>query len=422
MAAATATGQPGWLTARRERATTLAERLDLPTYKGRPGWEFTDISSLDLSAYAPAGEGDAAAAESGDALFVGLEGPIVVTQVDASTVEVVGDLPDGVIVTTLERAAAEHPELVERHLGTIVAGEDAFVARNDAGFAGGLFVHVARGVILAHPLLVTVVQDTDRTALNWRSLIVVEDGGQAEVWEQYLSSDPDRDGLFNTVVELVVGENANLRFVNGQNLSEKSWIFGTQRAEVGRDGALDWVSLGFGSARGKVRMETKLAGKGADGRVTGAYASHRRQHVDFDTTQEHAAPHTTSDLAFRGVLQGRSEAVWRGNIIVDPGAQQTDAFQESRNLLLSKRAHADAIPGLEIQANDVRCTHAAAIAQIDADQLFYLRSRGLKPDVAKRLVIEGFLAELVERFEEGPVRTVLGGALERRLGLILGEI
>jgi Fe-S cluster assembly protein SufD len=421
LASATAE-QPGWLAARRERAASLSETLELPTYKGRPGWEFTDISSLDLAAYAGAGTGDAAAAKNADPLFVGLEQPIVVTQVDATTVEVAGELPDGVVVTTLEQAAVSHPELVEKHLGTIVAGDDAFVARNDASFAGGLFVHVSGGAVVPHPILVTVVQDDDRTALNWRSLIVVEDGGQAEVWEQYLSSDPARDGLFNTVVELVVGDNATLRFVNGQNLSEQSWIFGTQRAEVGRDGALDWVSLGFGSARGKVRMETKLAGPGADGRVTGAYASHKRQHVDFDTTQEHAAPHTTSDLAFRGVLQGRSEAVWRGNIIVDPGAQQTDAFQESRNLLLSKRAHADAIPGLEILANDVRCTHAAAIAQIDAEQLFYLRSRGLREDVAKRLVIEGFLAELVERFEEGPVRTVLGGALERRLGVILGEL
>ena len=141
-----------------------------------------------------------------------------------------------------------------------------------------------------------------------------------------------------------------------------------------------------------------------EARVTGAYATHGRQHIDFDTTQEHAAPNTTSDLAFRGVLTGRSTAVWKGNIIVDPGAQKTDAFQESRNLLLSKRAHADAIPGLEIQANDVRCTHAAAVAQLDPEQLFYLRSRGLPLEVAKRLVIEGFLAALVERFEEGPVR------------------
>jgi Fe-S cluster assembly protein SufD len=411
--------QPGWLAARRERAVAVSASLDLPSYKGKPGWEFTDISALDLTAYAPAGAGDAAAAERAEALFQGLEAPYVLMQVDATTVALPEALPAGVTVTSLERAAAEHPELVERHLGTIVSADDAFVARNDAGFAGGAFVHVAAGTVVDRPILVTAVQGAARSALDWRTLIVVEDGAQAEVWEQYLSADSEQDSVFNTVVELIVGENARLRFVCGQALSERSWIFGTQRAEVARDGALDWVALGFGSARGKVRMETKLAGPGADGRVTGAYASHGRQHVDFDTTQEHAAPHTTSDLAFRGVLQGRSEAVWRGNIIVDPGAQQTDAFQESRNLLLSRRAHADAIPGLEIQANDVRCTHAAAIAQIDPEQLFYLRSRGLRDEAAKRLVIEGFLAALVERFEEGPVREVLGGALERRLGAVL---
>ena len=167
---------------------------------------------------------------------------------------------------------------------------------------------------------------------------------------------------------------------------------------MARDGSLEWVVLGFGSGRGKVRTETLLAGEGADAKVTGAYAPHGRQHIDFDTTQEHGAPNTTSDLAFRGILADRSSAVWRGMIKVDPGAQQTDAFQECRNLLLSKRAHADAIPGLEILANDVRCTHAAAIAQIDREQLFYLRSRGLDEAIATRLVIEGFMAELVERF------------------------
>ena len=181
---------------------------------------------------------------------------------------------------------------------------------------------------------------------------------------------------------------------------------------MARDGALDWVALGFGSAKGKVRMETLLAGPGADAKVTGAYAPHARQHVDFDTTQEHGAPNTTSDLAFRGILADRSSAVWRGMIKVDPGAQQTDAFQVCRNLLLSKKAHADAIPGLEILANDVRCTHAAAVAQIDKEQLFYLRSRGLDQASSTRLVIEGFMAELVERFEEGPMREALGTALD----------
>ncbi len=167
-------------------------------------------------------------------------------------------------------------------------------------------------------------------------------------------------------------------------------------------------------------MDTQLAGPGSDAKVTGAYATHGRQHLDYATTQEHAAPNTTSDLAFRGILDGRSSTVWSGMIKVDPGAQQIDAFQESRNLLLTKTAHADSIPGLEILANDVRCTHAAAIAQIDPEQLYYLRSRGLELDKAKRLVIEGFLEATVERFQPGFVREAVAGALERRLEAVLG--
>jgi Fe-S cluster assembly protein SufD len=296
-----------------------------------------------------------------------------------------------------------------------------FVARNDAGFIGGAFVYVPRGVVVAAPIVLTAIQSQEATELHRRTVIVLEEGAEAAVWEQYVSGSDELDSVLNVVSELIVGDNARLRYVCAQDLSERSWIFGAQRAEVGRDGRLDWVALGFGSARGHVRMETRLGGEGADARITGAYATHGRQHIDFDTTQEHAAPNTTSDLAFRGVLLGRSNAVWKGNIIVDPGAQKTDAFQESRNLLLSKRAHADAIPGLEIQANDVRCTHAAAVAQVDPDQLFYLRSHGLPEPDAKRLVIEGFLAALVERFEPGPVREVLGDALERRLSLVLGD-
>ena len=417
-ASATATAEPAFLAARRERAVRLSESLELPQFKGHAGWEFTDISGLDLAAY-----GASPASTNGNAAVSIFEpaAALELRQIDAGASVASGELPPGVIVSTLEDAAREHPELVERHLGTVVAGEDIFVARNDADFRGGAFVYVPAGVALEHPILLTAVQAATGTELDRRTLIVLEEGAQAEVWEQYLSGSEEVDGVFNTVVELVVGDAARLRYVCGQSLSEHSWIFGAQRAEIGRDASLDWVALGFGSARGRVRMETRLGGPGAEARVTGAYATHGRQHVDFDTTQEHAAPNTTSDLAFRGVLQGRSTAVWKGNIIVDPGAQKTDAFQESRNLLISKRAHADAIPGLEIQANDVRCTHAAAVAQVDPDQLFYLRSRGLREDVAKRLVIEGFLSALVERFEQGPVREQLAAVLERRLALVLAD-
>jgi Fe-S cluster assembly protein SufD len=343
--------------------------IELPQFKGRPGWEFTDLTDLDLRAYTPA----PVARDGGvDALW-SLGDP---------------ELPEGVSVQ--------------------IDGDNTTVT-------------VARNVVLEQPISLTAVQSEGGTLVNQRTRIVLQEGAQAEVWEQFLSAADDLDGIFNITTELVVGDAAHLRYVCGQGLSETSWVFGAQRGEVGRDASLDWVALGFGSRSGHVLMETRLAGEGADARVTGAYASHGRQHIDFDTTQEHAAPNTTSDLAFRGVLQGRSSAVWKGNIIVDPGAQKTDAFQESRNLLISKRAHADAIPGLEIQANDVRCTHAAAVAQVDPEQLFYLRSHGLPEETAKQLVIEGFLAALVERFPEGAVRETLSAALERRLELVLAR-
>jgi Fe-S cluster assembly protein SufD len=415
--------EPEWLAARRSRAAELAASLDLPSFKGTPGWEFTSLAKYDAAAFAPAraGEGDAGAVERVQTLLEAPEGAITLGQVDGLVLETPDAVEDGPVVLPLSLAVERHPELVEPHLGTIVAGDqDLFTASNDAEWTGGAFVYVPRGVRVDAPILLTAIADATGTALHRRTLIVLDEGAEAEVWEQFLSGSEDGEAMLNTVVELVVGQNARLRYVCGQDMNEKSWIFGTQRAEVARDGKLDWAAVAFGSSRGKVRMETLLAGEGAEGVVTGAYAPHARQHLDFDTTQEHGAANTRSDLAFRGILSGRSSSVWRGMIKVDPGAQQTDAFQDCRNLLLSKKAHADAIPGLEILANDVRCTHAAAIAQIDPDQLFYLRSRGLEQGQAQRLVIEGFMAELVQRFEEGPIRDALGGAIERRMTQVLG--
>ena len=211
------------------------------------------------------------------------------------------------------------------------------MARNDAVWSDGVLIHVPRGVRVAEPIRIELGLSEPGSALNWRTLIVLDEGAEAEVWEHHDSPDDATEGLLNSVVELSVGQDATLRYVSSQDISESAWIFATQRAEVERDGRLDWTALGFGSARGKVRMETKLAGPGSEARVTGGYAGGAGQHLDYDTTQEHAAPNTTSDLAFRGVLGAGSTAVWRGMIRVDPGAQRTDAFQESRNLLLSPR-------------------------------------------------------------------------------------
>ena len=381
--------QPAWLDERRRHGASLARELPLPDQKAK-GWEFTDLSGLDLDAYA---EGSAAPVVSG---------------------------AEGATVLPLSEALSTHNDLLHERLGSLVPVEgDPFVAHNEAAWQDGVLVYVPSGVVLSEPVQIEVPVDAAGTAINWRTLIVLEDGAEAEVWEHWSSPNDGVDAVLNSVVELAVGQGATLRYVNTQDISEKSWIFATQRAEVQRDGRLDWAALGFGSGGGKVRMETKLAGPGSEARVTGGYAGGAGQHLDFDTLQEHAAPNTNSDLAFRGVLAAGATAVWRGMIKVDPGAQQTDAFQESRNLLLSPEAHADAIPGLEILADDVRCTHAAAIAQVDKDQLFYLTSRGLDDETAKALIIEGFLESLVERLAEGPVRDSISEALEMRLAEIL---
>jgi Fe-S cluster assembly protein SufD len=380
--------EPAWLEERRRRGASLAQSLPLPDQKAK-GWEFTDLSGLELDAY------EAASAEA----------------------EIAG--AEGAIVLPLSEALGSRAELLEERLGALVPVEDPFVARNEAEWRDGVLILVPGGVRLSEPIRVEVPVDRDGAAFGWRTLVVLEEGAEAEVWEHWSSPGDEVEALLNSVVELSVGQGATLRYVNTQDISEKAWIFATQRAQVERDGRLDWAALGFGSARGKVRMETKLAGPGSEARVTGGYAGGAGQHLDYDTTQEHAAPNTNSDLAFRGVLAAGATAVWRGMIKVDPGAQQTDAFQESRNLLLSTEAHADAIPGLEILADDVRCTHAAAIAQIDKDQLFYLTSRGLDPAAAKSLIIEGFLESLVERLAAGPVRDEVSAALARRLAEIL---
>jgi Fe-S cluster assembly protein SufD len=379
-----AQAEPDWLTERRRNGASLARELPLPDPKAK-GWEFTDLSELDLDAYPP--EPGTAAIEEG-------------------------------VAVQLADAVTNDPELVRARLGSVVpASGDPFVARNEAEWRQGALVHVPAGQAVAEPVRIAVEPGAEGTGLAWRTLIVVEEGAEAEVWEDYGSA--GGGGLFNGVTEIVVGDGANLRYVCRQELPVDSWVFATQRAEIGRDASLEWVALGFGSARGKVRMETKLDGRGSSARVTGAYVGAGRQHLDYDTTQEHAAPNTTSDLAFRGVLAERATAVWRGMIHVDPGAQGTDAFQESRNLLLSHRAHADAIPGLEIEADDVRCTHAAAVAQVDREQLHYLRSHGLPEPAAKRLIIDGFLQALVERTAASPVRDALSDALEGRLAEVL---
>jgi Fe-S cluster assembly protein SufD len=249
----------------------------------------------------------------------------------------------------------------------------------------------------------------------WRLVIVAEEGSRASLIEEYASPAADTAAYSNAVTELFVEQGAKLEYVSLQNLSTETWHFATHHARVGRDGELDWVAGGFGSKKGKTRIQNDLSGSGATSRVTGAYFADGDQHLDYDTFQEHIAPNCESDFAFKGALRDNATAVWRGMIRVEPDAQKTNAYQECRNLMLSKTAHAVPIPGLEILANDVRCTHGATVSRVDLEQLFYLMSRGLSRTEAERLIVRGFFQDVLDRIELAPVREAVTAALEARI-------
>jgi Fe-S cluster assembly protein SufD len=296
-----------------------------------------------------------------------------------------------------------------------VGADDKLTAHNAASWKHGLLVRVPRGVELDRPLFVRIASSVPGGSLFWRLLVIAEEGSRFSFIEEYASASPDQSAYSNAAVELFVEQGAKLEYVSLQNLSTETWHFATHHARVGRDAELDWVAGGFGSKKGKIRIQNDLAGEGATSRVTGCYFADGVQHLDYDTFQEHIAPHTTSDFAFKGALRDTATTVWRGMIRVEPDAQKTNAYQENRNLLLSDRAHADSIPGLEILANDVRCTHGATLGRVDREQLFYLMARGLPRSVAERLIVRGFFQDVLDRIELEPVRETVAAALEARI-------
>jgi Fe-S cluster assembly protein SufD len=301
-------------------------------------------------------------------------------------------------------------------LGSLVGWEDdKFAAHNAAAWQHGLLVEVPAGIELDRPLFVRVTNAAERGSLFWRLLVIAGEGSRFSLIEEYASVSPELSGYFNGVAELHVEQGAKLEYVSLQNLSRETWHFASHHARVERDAELDWVSGGFGSKKGKVRIQNDLAGPGATSRVTGAYFADGEQHLDYDTFQEHIAPNTESDFAFKGALRDHATAVWRGMIRVEEDAQKTNAYQECRNLMLSPTTHAVPIPGLEILANDVRCTHGATVGRVDREQLFYLMARGLPRPEAERLIVRGFFQDVLDRIELEPVREAVTSALEARI-------
>jgi Fe-S cluster assembly protein SufD len=373
--------------------------LPLPTTKDE-AWRFTDLAGFDPDSYRA--NGAAAVTTAPTMLEIEAAG---VAHVSEAGIEILR-APEGLRFEPL----ADHPLL-----GTLVGADEKFAAHNAALWEHGLLVHVPKGVVVEQPLYVRIANSIPGGSLFWRLLVVAEPESRFTVIEEYASADAQLEAYSNAVVEIAVEQGAKVEYVSVQNLSRGTWHFASHHARVGRDAELDWVAGGFGSSKGKVRIQNDLAGQGATSRVTGAYFADGTQHLDYDTFQEHIAPHTTSDFAFKGALRDTASAVWRGMIRVEKDAQKTNAYQENRNLLLSPKAHADSIPGLEILANDVRCTHGATLGQVDREQLFYLMTRGLSRAEAERLIVRGFFQDVLDRIELEPVRDALAAALEDRI-------
>ena len=378
----------------RSHARAAYEALPLPDTT-EEHWRFTNLRGFDPDSF----EG-AASAEIETMLDLDVAGYATVTA-DGIDIE---QAPEGITFAPL---TDDHERLY-----SLVGWDEKFAAHNAALWQHGLLVVVPKGVELEKPLYVRI-SVTGQTF--WRLVVVVEEGARASLIEEYASPAADTAAYSNAVTELFVEQGAKLEYVSLQNLSRETWHFASHHARVEHDAELDWVTGGFGSKKGKTRIQNDLAGPGATSRVTGAYFADGTQHLDYDTFQEHIAPHCTSDFAFKGALRDEATAVWRGMIRVEKDAQKTNAYQECRNLMLSPTTHAVPIPGLEILANDVRCTHGATLSQVDRDQLFYAMARGLTRADAERLIVRGFFQDVLDRIELAPVREALAEALEARI-------
>ena len=416
--------EPSWLTERRREAFATFLKTPWPTARDEE-WRRTDLRAFHLDTFAPpARHGPSAEARRAiEPLWRKLSGDYGtgIEHLNAAATRAADPAKlAGAVFLDLGRAVKDHPELIKRYLLTdaVTPNDDAFAALHAAFWTGGTLLYVPKGVKVEAPLfsLVSLAHE-GRVDLD-HTLVVLEEGAEATLVRE--TSGRDRTGgaaLHVGAVELFVGRGAKLRFVNIQNWDDATWHFSRERALVGRDASLQWTVGALGSRLAKVNQEVALTGQGARAQVNGVMFTTGRQHLAYFTRQDHQAPNTTSDLLYKSGLKGKSRIVWKGMIRVEKDAQKTDAYQKNDNLVLSDSARADSIPGLEIEANDVRCTHGATAGRVDEEMVFYARARGISRETAIRLIVEGFFANVYDRIALEPVRETLRQAVADKLEL-----
>jgi Fe-S cluster assembly protein SufD len=417
-----ALSEPEWMQEFRLAAWELYEQTPMPTTKDEP-WRRTDLRRLKMDAVSPSLNGSGQAnnipAYLGEQLTEDKTGGILV-QVDGVTkqYEISEALKaQGVIFCDMDTAVREHPELVKKYFMTKVVPIDdgKFAALHGALWRGGTFLYVPRNVEAAAPMHSALWAVHANTFTH--TLVVLEQGAKATLIDEYASETKKEQAFHNGVIELIVGDQANLTYVSLQDFGTNVWQFNHERGRVGRDARLDWVISIMGTRLVKNFQSVELDGQGSSARMSGLFFANKRQHFDLDTQQNHNAPDTVSDLLYKGALKDNARSVWQGLIKAQKDSQRIDGFQANRNLLLEKTARADSIPGLEIEADDVRCTHASTVGQIDEQEVFYLMSRGILRETALKMVVEGFFAPVMERIPIAGVRDRIAARIIEKVGL-----
>ena len=402
---------PAWLRERRHSALAEYEKLPMPSRTDEE-WRRTDVTKLDMAAFSQFEHANGfkhSEAPKDSGAFIRHHG----TQTYVADT----DLPKGVILKSLLVAAEDHPELVEDRLFSLVrADRDRFSALHAAFFTGGTFLYVPDGVVIERPILGQHFSGEGGTTVLPHTLIVAGRGARFNYLDEYIAQDVEEAGYRSGSTEIFLGEGAEVGYVAIQKWGRNAWHMAEQQARLEKDSTLKLFNVTLGGRFSKTRVEASLAGEGASAELKGIYLASGEQFFDFHTLQDHRVGNTRSDLLFKGALQDTARTVYAGLIRIEKGAARSDAYQANRNLVLSDHAKATSIPMLEIDNNDVRCTHGATVGPVDPQSMFYLQSRGIPAATAKRMIVQGFFGEVLERIPFEQARKLVETELEARLG------
>lgn len=413
--------EPQWL--RQARLASWEVYQDLPMPSGKDeDWRRTDLRRVRWETVSPLAQANGATVDSvptsnREPLLGNEGGTMIFVDGKLVSMSLAESLKDqGIIFTDLLTACIEHEKLVRPNLMTkaVLPTDGKFAALHAALWTHGVFLYVPRNKVVELPFH-AVMYNAHQGASLGHILIVLEEGAQATIQVEYASPEHSQPSTYIGATELLVGDAANLRYVALQGWNRQTYEFTHQRARIGRDANLDWILGVMGSALTKSYIEIFTDGKGANGRVSGFFFADQDQHFDLDTQQNHNAPLTTTDLLFKGAAKDEARTVWQGMIKALPKMQKIDGFQANRNLVLSDQARMDGIPGLEIEADDVKCSHAATFGTLEAQPIHYLMSRGIPRKEAELMVIDGFFDELLQRVPFDRVRERLQAAIEAKI-------